>query len=635
VIAPSVRPATRGLALPLLCVLLCLLGCGGPAPTSPPSPTPRATGGVLRVGLDFPDYEQFQKNESGTYDGSWDPSTTWAMAPFEVFRCCLLRTLMSYNGRAIADGGAELEPDLADGFPDVSPDGLTWTFHLKEGLTYAPPMGTVPVTSGDFVRALERTLRQDPNANGEETAPFGPYSNYFSDVIVGAAEFTQGAAGISGLETPDPSTLVVHLTRPAGDLGVRLAMPAAAPIPPGAADGHDAGYGRYLVASGPYMIEGADELRPDLPPEQQRAVAGYVAEESLTLVRNPSWDAASDPLRAALADRIELVNVGFDDQYQATVDDEIDVGLNLDLSMPEDLDPVRADPNLAPRLQRTTGQATDWVMLNLATPPFDDVHVRRAIQFAANRQTLLGLVNPGSVVQAHALPDLFTNGLLTDYDPYGVSDHAGDPTRAAAEMALSRYDTDGDGVCDARSCTSIALPIMQERPELRVAAEAFTTQLDGLGLTFEISSVPFEEYWGGVTDATSHTPIAFTVGWTSDYLNAAAWFTPLARSSSIGEDFGLNMSLVGASPDELAEWGYDVSEVPSLDTKIDECVALTGSAQFTCWAEADQYMTERVAAWLPLGTRQVAHLTSSLVTSFEYDDSITMPSLGRIVVSRR
>ena len=97
--------------------------------------------------MDIADYESFQENDDGTFDGSWDPTTTWAQAPFEVFRCCLLRTLMSYNGRSVADGGAELQPDLADGHPEISADGLTWTFHIKEGLKYAPPMQDVPITS--------------------------------------------------------------------------------------------------------------------------------------------------------------------------------------------------------------------------------------------------------------------------------------------------------------------------------------------------------------------------------------------------------------------------------------------------------------------------------------------------------
>ena len=55
------------------------------------------------------------------------------------------------------------------------------------------------------------------------------------------------------------------MTEPTGDLGYRLAMPSAAPIPAnpfderarlGVAEGHDPNYGRYMVASGPYMFEG-------------------------------------------------------------------------------------------------------------------------------------------------------------------------------------------------------------------------------------------------------------------------------------------------------------------------------------------------------------------------------------------
>jgi hypothetical protein len=60
-------------------------GCNAPAPTPSPSPTPRPTGGLLRVGLDFHDYEQYQRLDEVGFDGSWDPTTTWAVAPFMVF----------------------------------------------------------------------------------------------------------------------------------------------------------------------------------------------------------------------------------------------------------------------------------------------------------------------------------------------------------------------------------------------------------------------------------------------------------------------------------------------------------------------------------------------------------------------
>src|SRR3546814_9826620 len=61
------------------------------------------------------------------------------LVTWEYYRCCLLRTLMSYEGVPTDEGGADIFPDLAAGEPTVSDDGLTTTFQIKPGLMYAPP----------------------------------------------------------------------------------------------------------------------------------------------------------------------------------------------------------------------------------------------------------------------------------------------------------------------------------------------------------------------------------------------------------------------------------------------------------------------------------------------------------------
>src|SRR5262249_47557882 len=68
----------------------------------------------------------------------------------------------SYNGQSTRGGGTLLRPDLATRLPDVSADGLTWTFHLGPGLHYAPPLQTTEITSADFVRSVERLLGPPP-----------------------------------------------------------------------------------------------------------------------------------------------------------------------------------------------------------------------------------------------------------------------------------------------------------------------------------------------------------------------------------------------------------------------------------------------------------------------------------------
>lgn len=613
-------------------IVLALIACGSPVPTPSPSPfQPR--GGVLRVGMDIAGYESFQTDPDLGFDRSWDPAFAWSLSTFEIFRCCLVRSLMSYNGRASSEGGAELRPDVAAEYPDISADGLAWTFHLKEGLKYAPPFEETEIVAGDFVRSIERALRPDPMRPAEDQTTFGPYATFLIELLAGAEEFADGAATrISGLETPDEHTLVIHLLRPAGDLGARLAMPAFSALPMGAADGHDSGYGRYLAASGPYMIEGADQLDPSLPPDQQPTLSGYVPGQKLVLVRNPSWDRGTDSLRSAISDRIEILQpTDLDDVLGALTSDTLDVATELDVDQAA-VDLLRTDPQMSDRVYIRPGSASDFIMLNLAVPPFDDLYVRRAVNLALNKQRLVDTLHPGGLLLRHAIPDPFENDLLRDYDPYRTDRDAGSAELAKAEMRNSKYDADHDGVCDAAICTAVPVPIRDDFPEVWVAAQQMATSLEPIGIHLELSKVSPQDYYGQAFDPAAGITMSFTIGWGSDYLNGSSWFGPLAGGAAIGEPWGANVSLVGASPQQLDEWGLPADSVPSLDDKIATCVAATGQAQFECWAQADQFLMERIAPWVPLDVRPTTFVTSSRIEEMVFDASTTAPSLSEIVV---
>ncbi len=626
------RGSTTTLVLSLI-VVACAVPAPAPSPSPAADPSAGRTGGTLRVGMNIADYEFFQQEPDGAFDHSWDPQTTWANEPFELFRCCLLRTLMSYNGRSTAEGGAELQPDLAADYPIISADGLTWTFNLKPDLHYAPPMADTPIVSGDIIRAIERTVRPDPIS--DEPRAFGPYSRYFIDVIVGAEEFSTGAvSSISGLEAPNPQTLVVRLVNPVGDLGARLAMPAAAPLPAGAADGHDTGYGPYLVASGPYMIEGSEGLDPALPVEQQPAVAGYVPGTSLTLVRNPSWDRETDNLRLALVDRIEIAQA---DDYEAALQsilaDELDLHFLFDLD-PADITRLRAESATASQVHVVPAVASDWITMNLAVAPFDDLHVRRAINFITNKAALVEMMRPDAAIQAHAIPDALENDLLLGYNPYATVGDVGSVDQAKAEMALSAYDSDADGVCDSSVCEQVRMPVRNDLDGYWPAALSFASELAAIGIELELEEVEVFDFFGQIFDPSSQTPIAFTAGWTSDYLSASGWFGPLAASASVNNQEALNLSLIGASPEDLKSWGYTVTDVPSLDASISSCAALSGANQFECWARVDQYLMERIAPWVPLDNRQSSRVVSPSVRQFTFDVALGMPALDQIQLDR-
>ena len=149
----------------LLLASACTGGAGDEVDRSAPtSRYPR--GGTLRVA-----------SEHYTYD----PQISYAAGDWEVMRCCLLRTLFTYNGRPTEEGGAILRPDLASGMGSLSPDGLTWTFTLKPGIHYAPPLEDAIITAADIARALER---EGDLAQG--------YSFYYA-VIDGFEAFEAGA----------------------------------------------------------------------------------------------------------------------------------------------------------------------------------------------------------------------------------------------------------------------------------------------------------------------------------------------------------------------------------------------------------------------------------------------------------
>ncbi len=284
---------TWALAATVLSAALFAGGCSGGANRANTSSEP-PPGGTLRLaGLAWPDWRGPVGARIGLDPGTLEP-TFW-----ELGRCCLVRTLLSYNGHPTAGGGSTLRPDLAAALPTISRDGRTWTFRLRRGLHYAPPLQNTEIVARDFIRGIERNLTPAPRKVAQIFGHFlSGTAGFYIESIQGAQAFAEGRAdSISGLQAPDEHTLVVHTTGSSGDLGYRLSLPTSAPIPakPGAptarlgvATGYDDGYWRFLVSSGPYMIEGSKVLDFKLPPARQRIPVGYVPGKKIVLVRNLS-----------------------------------------------------------------------------------------------------------------------------------------------------------------------------------------------------------------------------------------------------------------------------------------------------------------------------------------------------------
>ena len=382
--------------------------------------------------------------QTSDVNSAFDPQKEYYQVSWSYFKCCLLRTLLSTKPVPIDDGGGDIQPDLAAALPTVSDDGLTYTFTIKPGVMYSPPLQDVEVTAQDFIRALER--ESDPKASS------GGYPFYYS-VIEGFDDYGAGKAdSISGLSAPDDHTLVVKLTEPAGDMTWRFTMPATAPIPPnpsdpkavlGVAEGHTTNYGRFLVATGPYMWEGTEALDFSVPASDQEAVSGYVPGRSMILVRNPSYDPATDGLRPAYPDRIETT-IGGDTADLYNKVDTGDVDYVVDVHPPANvLQEYSTNPDKQPYLHTYPTNGNYYISMNLGVPPFDDIHVRKALNWVIDKAgsiQLSGGALTGSV-EGHIFPDGLINNELKDYDPYATADGHGDLEKAKAEMAQSKYDT--------------------------------------------------------------------------------------------------------------------------------------------------------------------------------------------------
>ncbi len=560
-----------------------------------------------------------------------------AYGTWELARCCLTRTLYSYNGRSTDEGGSRLQPDLAEVLPEVSPDGLTWTIRLRPGLHYGPPLQDVEITAGDFVRSFHRLLSPMFADSG--------FGFEFTD-IEGAAEYQAGERDtISGLEAPDDQTLVIRLAAPSGDLGSRLAMTVLPPLPAdpwhpdapfGIAQGSDEGFGRFLVSSGPYMLEGSEAL--DFSREAaERTPASGISPGRVTLVRNPSWERDSDTLRPAYADRIEISVVETLEDAVAALDaGRADLLWNVVAppQLPADsYDAFRSNPERG-RAWVDRAPAVRALMMNLAVPPFDDIHVRRALSYVLDKQRLVELQGGASAAEpmGHLVPDRDEDNLLVGYDPYPTPGEQGDLAKAREEMALSRYDSDGDGSCDATVCTGLRAVT---REAYHMVAEAAAEDFRQVGIDLAIEVHDPEAFWyQDAYDPRLRVPLLIGLAYSSDFIDSGStlriFYGPFAIAD---EPPAGNVTMVGATSEQLARWGYDVLAVPNVDARVELCLSATGAERFQCWAGVDQYLMETVVPWIPYSQDRAVSLTSPRVVAFGFDEaSVGSPSLDQIAL---
>jgi peptide/nickel transport system substrate-binding protein len=327
------------------------------------------------------------------------------------------RTLYSYNLAGPPEQQTVPVPDIAAGPPLLSADRRTYTFTLRPGVRYGPPVNR-EVTATDFITAIERLYDKDSPSWGQ----------FYANLIAGASRFGAGkATRISGLRAPDAHTLQITLDQPAGDFLSILAASFFAPVPGEHAANYQVGanYAGHVVGTGPYKV------------------AIYIPGETVVLDRNPNWDPATDPLRKAWVDRIQVkLDVNTASIQQAIEREEAD--LSLDGHVPQArIAALRADPEQSRRLSvHTTGTQ---LFLVLGTHPkagaTADVRVRQAVNYAIDKVAYRDAIAGRFAATGELASTILAPGSLgyQPYDLYPTSGGRGDPAKAKALLAQAGY----------------------------------------------------------------------------------------------------------------------------------------------------------------------------------------------------
>jgi peptide/nickel transport system substrate-binding protein len=567
-----------------------------------------------------------------SFTNGFDPTGEYSARGFNLY-APLLRTLVGYL-HVGGPPGNELQPDLAAALPEPTDGGLTYTFKLKPNVKFGPPLDRA-ITSKDVAYAFQRINTE---------ALVAQYGFYYFGVIKGMDGKAKSAeARVSGIETPDDQTIVFHLEEPTGDFLYRLTMTAAAPIPEevGKCFKKAGDYGRYLISSGPYMIQGSDRLDVSSC-GAMKPISGFDPSRKLYLVRNPSYDQASDTLRQNNVDGIKIeVNTNLGDIFARIERGALDGSLGQEQPPKPVLQRYTTDPAKRPYLHVDPADATLYLSMNATVPPFDDVHVRKAVNWVLDRQAILQ-AQGGTVagqLATHVIPPTVLNDRLgADYDPYASEGNRGDAAKAAEELRQSRYDRDKDGRCDGAACHDLVFLSPNETPFTEVVP-VITDGLAKLGIVLKPRELAPGAVFTTFQTVANEIPLV-TSGWAKDYADPVTFAAPLFSGSSIIPVGNTNHALIGLTPDQAAELKvtYPAGGIPSVDADIQRCQAISSTdadARLTCWIDLDKKLMEQVVPWVPLAWDVATSLTAPSLTRYVFDQASGEISLTQIAVNNK
>ncbi|MBY5763076.1 ABC transporter substrate-binding protein [Rhizobium laguerreae] len=320
-----------------------------------------------------------------------DPAIGYDWVNWSMIKSLYSR-LMDY-----APGTPNPVPSLAESFT-VSPDGLTYTFKLHKGVKFSNGR---EVVASDVKYSIERAV--DPKTQGPGAGFFG--------AIKGFEDETGGkTTTLSGIETPDDSTVIFNLSRPDATFLHVLAINFASVVPKEAVETAAGDFGKKPLGSGTFILK------------------DWTIGQQLVFERNKDYFVKGVPYIDSFK-----VEVGQEPLVALLRLQKGEVDIAGDGIPPAKFLEIKNSAEGAQMIVDGEQLHTGYIALNTRVKPFDNATVRQALNMAINKDRITRILNGRATPANQPLPPL-----MPGYDK-SFTGYAYDVAKAKALLAEAGY----------------------------------------------------------------------------------------------------------------------------------------------------------------------------------------------------
>ncbi|ABE57576.1 ABC transporter substrate-binding protein [Chromohalobacter israelensis] len=372
-------------------------------------------------------------------------------------------------------GTTELKTDLAKDY-EISDNGLTYTFHLREGVTFHNGREMV---ASDVKYSLERTVNPETQSPG---------AGFFSSIEGFDAVASGESMALSGITTPDDYTVKIQLSAPDAAFLHIMALNFASVVPKESVEKWGRDFGKHPVGTGAFELQ------------------DWALGQRLTFVKNDDYYRDGIPY----LDRIDF-EIGQEPNVALMRLQRGEVDIAGDGIPPAQFLQFRNDPEFKDLMVIGDQLHTGYLTMNVTMPPLDEVEVRRAINMAINKERIVRIINGRAIPANQPLPPA-----MPGYD----EEYEGYPYDVAQAKALLEEAGYGDGF-------DTEIYVMNTDPQPRIA-QAIQQDLAQIGVRAEIKSLAQANVIAAGGDK-EQAPMVWSGGmaWIADFPDPSNFWGPI------------------------------------------------------------------------------------------------------------